>query len=274
LERVWQIQVGRPLPGGSNSYVARATCADGSPAVLKVVLEPQGLAEQIATLKRAAGRGYARLLGADLERQAVLLEALGQSLSGSRLIPENQLAVLAETLHEAWLPHDGPPPAPEADKAASLHDLITELWPRHAAGWPQAVRDQALRHAEDLVGAAPDDLVIVHGDPHPGNALRAPGGPERSASGYCFVDPDGFVADRAYDLGVTVRDWCGRLTGSDSRAILERYCAVVAEHSGVAAERIWRWGFVERVSTGLYVLNFGAAAVARPYLDSAVRLLD
>jgi streptomycin 6-kinase len=272
VERDWSITVGRPLPGGSSSYVARAMLQDGSSAVLKLPLVEEGLAQQTATLDLADGRGYARLLRADLDRPALLLEALGPALSVSRLEPERQLAVLAETLHEAWLPHVGPPPDLAQDKAASLYRLISDTWLRLGRPCPEEVIERALGFAEDLVGGG--DLVVVHGDPHPGNALRAPGGSARSPSGYLFVDPDGFVADRAYDLGVALRDWCGRLTGQDARSTLERYCNVLAEHSGADPDRIWCWGFVERVSTGLYVLAFGAEAVGRPFLDSAARLLD
>lgn len=91
-----------------------------------------------------------------------------------------------------------------------------------------------------------------------------------------FVDPDGFVADRAYDLGVALRDWSSRLLGPDARKVAEGYCALLADRSGVDAQRIWEWGFLERVSTGLYVLDVVGAPerVARPYLDAAERLAD
>ena len=51
---------------------------------------------------------------------------------------------------------------------------------------------------------------------------------------------------------------------------------MLAEHTGVDAQRIWEWGFLERVSTGLYLLDVVGAPdrVARPYLDSAERLVD
>lgn len=41
-------------------------------------------------------------------------------------------------------------------------------------------------------------IVVVHGDPHPANTLRAPDGRGR---GWVLVDPDGFRADPAYDAG-------------------------------------------------------------------------
>ena len=173
LEQRWSITVGRPLSGGSTSYVARVTCTEGSPAVLKIALSSEVLAEQVATLERADGRGYVRLLRSDPARRALLLERLGPSLAASRLEPEEQLAVLAETLREAWLPDDGPPPR-RPGQGGVLHQLISETWPRLGRGWPRPVFDQALRYAEGLVGADPVELVVVHGDPHPGNALRLP----------------------------------------------------------------------------------------------------
>ena len=90
------------------------------------------------------------------------------------------------------------------------------------------------------------------------------------------LDPDGFVADRAYDLGAALRDWSSTLLGPDGRTVVEGYCAILAERSNVDAQRIWEWGFLERVSTGLYLLDVVGAPdrVARPYLDSAERLVD
>ena len=91
-----------------------------------------------------------------------------------------------------------------------------------------------------------------------------------------FVDPDGFVADRAYDLGVAMRDWSERLLEPQTLAGLPRISArTLAERSGVDATRIWEWGFIERVSTGLYLLDVvRSPAVGIPYLRSAEQLLS
>lgn len=101
------------------------------------------------------------------------------------------------------------------------------------------------------------------------------GPPPRSAAGtgYCCVDPDGFVADRAYDLGVVLRDWSSQLDGPGGRTLLEGYCELLAGRTGVAAERIWKWAFLERVSTGLCLLSLGAARAATPFLRTAELLL-
>lgn len=277
LAQDWELALGPPLPGGSNSYVVRATTADGSPAVLKVVLDGAGLADQVRVLETADGRGYARLLRSDLDRQAMLLEALGDSLQSSGRSAEDQLAILAETLTVAWQPSPLDRVPMDADKAIGLAELVTDHWARLGRPCSIAVRDQALRCAELLSDAPAESLVIVHGDPHPGNALAAtspsadptPGEEQR----YRFVDPDGFVADRAYDLGVAMRDFSAAVL-SQGRGLAESYALLLAGRTGLEAERIWRWAFLERVSTGLYVLGFGSESAARPYLDSAEVLLD
>lgn len=266
----WSLRIGRALPGGSASYVTAATTADGRSVVVKVALPDPGLDVQVATLERAAGRGYVRLLAYDALRGALLLERLGTSLDRTVRRPEDQLAILADTLTLAWQSATSEP----ADKAAALRTGILDSWERLGRPCSRRVIDQAVAYA-DRRSADPGEPVVVHGDPHPGNLLAVPAKRPGAETGYCFVDPDGFVADRAYDLGVALRDWCSRLQGVDARRVLERYGQILAERTGVDAVRIWEWGFVERVSTGLYVLDtVGAPAVGRPFLDTAEGLLD
>ena len=132
---------------------------------------------------------------------------------------------------------------------------IAGAWSRLGEPVSKQVVEQALRYAERRAAEATTELVMVHGDPHPGNLLAVLGPRPGAEAGYVFVDPDGFVADRAYDLGVALRDWTGLLLGPDARRTAERLCAVLAERSRVDAQRIWEWGFLEGVSTGLYLLD-------------------
>lgn len=275
LEREWSITIGRGLPGGSASFVARARRADGGSAVVKVALTGEGWPEQVATLERATGRGYVRLLRFDLGRRAVLLEDLGPALGSRGRSAPDQLRCLADTLAVAWQDPGETQPAPGQDKAAGLARLIRQAWDRLDHPCSVRVVDQALAYADRRSAEADRELVVVHGDPHPGNLLTVRAPRPGAETGYVFVDPDGFVADRAYDLGVALRDWSGRLLGPDARAVAEGYCAILAERSSVDAQRIWEWGFLERVSTGLYVLDVVGAPdrIGRPYLRSAERLL-
>lgn len=71
LEREWDLTVGASLHGGSAAYVAAATAADGTAAVLKLHLPGyDSAADEIRILRIADGRGYMRLLRSDEARGA------------------------------------------------------------------------------------------------------------------------------------------------------------------------------------------------------------
>ena len=259
LERRWGITVGERLPGGTSSYVAAAVTATGEPAVVKISVPVVDFDQQVRTLRAAGGRGYVRLLAADLDHNAALLEPLGGPLTRSGLPPEGQLAVIADLLPLAWtVPRGDLVPT---DKAADLVEFVGSL--RSSAVGSSAVVDEALRCAERRSAAFdPDRCVVVHGDAAAPNVLRRPG------DGWVFVDPDGFVGDPAYDRGVAVRDWCAELlAAADPRTLLHSYCLLL----GGDPDATWDWGFLERVSTGLYLASLGGDG--GPHLDSAATLL-
>ena len=268
----WSLRLGRALPGGSASYLTTVVRADGTDAVLKVALPGMDAAGHAAVLRAAGGRGYVRVLEADASRGALLLERLGASLDRSRLGVEEQLDALAATLSRAWREPD----RPVTDKAASLAAGIRAHHARAPGAIAAAVVQQALSCAAGLADVGPSDLVLVHGDPHPGNLLRVRVLRSGAESGWCFVDPDPFVADRAYDLGVAVRDFSATLLAEPetARARLWSWCRRVAEPAGVDPGRVWAWGLLERVSTGLYVTSFGAHRVGEPFLRSAALLVE
>ncbi|MFI6090917.1 aminoglycoside phosphotransferase family protein [Streptomyces sp. NPDC051218] len=275
LERRLSIETGPSLPGGTTSYVARARTRDGRDAVLKVSLPAPDFASQVRTLRLADGREYVRLLAHDLDRHAMLQEALGPSLDRLGLAPPQQIETLCAMLRSAWRV----PRAPELtadraeEKAGALGELVARLWESLGRPCSERVVTRALTYAERRAAAFdPGRCVVVHGDPHPGNALRVTAPRAGAEAGFVFVDPDGFLADPTYDLGVVLRDWCAELRGRDkaaARALIRSYCALLANRTGMDERAIWEWGYLERVSTGLYMLDFGAKELGRPFLDTA-----
>ncbi|MGC5331857.1 aminoglycoside phosphotransferase family protein [Micromonospora sp. DT62] len=276
LERRWHITVGAPLAGGTAAYVARARTADGRDAVLKLVLPDPDLTRQVPTMVEARGHGYARLFAHNIERNAMLIEALGPSLSQLGTPVEQTIEVLCRTLRQAWRTAPWPEltAAPTLDKARQLSELVGRLWEGLGQPCPERVVARALHFAEQRCAAAdPQRYVVVHGDPHPGNALRVPTPRTGAESGFVFIDPDGFLGDRAYDLGVVLRDWCAQLSAGDARGTARRYCRPLAGHTGVDEAAIWQWGFLERVSTGLFLMQLGDVAQARSFLATAEALV-
>lgn len=261
----WALVPEAELSGGTSAWVARVRGADGTRAVLKIALPDATSERELAVLLAAEGRGYARVLAADPEHRAVLLELLGPSLDDAGLAPDEQIAALCAALRDAWrVPRDDLAPEPKAEQLA---ELVTRLWDELDRPCSAGVRDRALECARRRA-ADTDRLVVVHGDPHPGNALR------RSDGTFVFVDPDGFVADPAYDLGVVLRDWCPELLAGDAVALAARYCGLLAGHTGIDGAAIAEWGFLERVSSGLHILELGRADLAAPFLETAELLAE
>jgi len=267
----WSLRLGRALPGGSASYLVAVVRADGTDAVLKVALPEVDVAGHAAVLRVADGRGYVRVLEVDPARGALLLERLGRSLEQSGLGVEEQLDALAGTLRRAWRTPD----RPALDKAESLADALRAFDAQVAGAVSPDVLEHALSLAGGLTRPDPDDLVLVHGDPHPGNLLQARVPRPGAETGWCFVDPEPVDAARASDLGVTGRDFSATVLAEtgDAASRVWAWCRRVAEPAGVDPRRVWAWGLLERVSTGLYVTSFGAPHVGEPFLRSAALLV-
>jgi len=277
LEARWSVRVERSLSGGTAAFVGAARTIDGTPVILKLSVPDPDLGDEIGTLDRARGRGYVRLLAHDSGRGAMLLEALGPALDRVNLPPERQLEIICQLLATAWMV----PPAASGrmavprDKATGLDGLVRRLWDELDEPCSPRVLEQALVFARRRADAFdPARTVQLHGDAATANALRVTSARPGAETGFVFVDPDGFLGDPAYDLGVALRDWGPELLASDDPSGLARhYCRLLAANSGVDEQEIWEWGFLERVSTGLYALAMGAGELSRPFFETAEALL-
>lgn len=261
LERDWGITVGRAFEGPTEAYVAEVVRADGTPAVLKLLVpRPGQAADEITVLRLAGGAGCVRLLESDVERSALLLERLGPSLYDLGLPIERRLEVMCALATRLWRP------APDADlptgqeKGQWLVEHILTSWAVLDGPCSRAAVDHALTCAERRIAAhSPDRAVLVHGDVHQWNTLQTRDG------GFALVDPDGLLVEPEYDLGVLMREDPVELMAGDPR---ER-ARWLAARTGRDARAIWEWGVVERVSTGLLATAIGLQPVGSEMLAAA-----
>jgi streptomycin 6-kinase len=269
LEEAWGMAVGRTLSGGSEALVVLADVAGPGgvvePAVLKVLIPAaDGIPTHEATaLALAAGEGCPRLLRHHAGHGALLLERLGRPLAEQRLTGERRDAILGRLAARVWRPAAGAGLPTGAEKGRWLAGMIPEAWEATA----RPCSERAIRHALDCVArrvAAHDDerAVLVHGDVHEWNALEAGDGT------YKLIDPDGLLAEPAYDLGVVVREEPAEGPGRDP---WDRVRALAAA-TGVDATAIWEWSVVERVSTGLTCTRLDLQPDGRTMLATADRL--
>lgn len=269
LARRWQLVVGQAMHGGSESLVLPAQRADGSLAVLKVGLP--GLcdtAKEAHVSRLAAGCGYPHLLAQDEAHNAILLERLGAPLAESDKSDWEQLTIVCQTLQAAWVPLAEPSGLViGAQKAKWLAEFIEATWLELGQPCLQATRDWALDFAEERRAAHdPANSVLVHGDAHANNTLKAL---DETDSSYKFVDPDGMFGEPAIDLAVPMREWNEGLLAGDAVALGAERCRFLSDLTGVAKRPIYQWGFMERVSTGLYLLQLGLTEVGQETLAIA-----
>ncbi len=264
LEDDWSIVLGPSYADATEAFVTDATIADGSPAVLKVVV-PRGdgaAGHEITALRLADGRGCARLLCDDAERGALLVERLGPSLHDLGLPLRQRHEILWSTAARVWRPAADAGLPTGAAKARWLSEFIVATWERLDRPCSPRAIDHALTCAARRERAHDDErAVLVHGDVHQWNALVAD-------DGFRLVDPDGLLAEAEYDLGIVMREDPVELLRGDP---FER-ARWLAARAGLDVMAIWEWGVVERVATGLVCTEVDLQPTGRQMLATADRV--
>ena len=216
---------------------------------------------EITVLDLCAGDGCAALLRHDARRGALLLERLGPSMQVLNLPIGRRHELLCATAQRVWRRVSGVDLPNGAEKARRLAADIARWWEELDRPCSEAAVTHALSCADRRAAAyEPERAVLLHGDVHQWNALRA-------GDVFKLVDPDGLVAEAEYDLGIIMREDPVELLQRDPR---ERACRLAA-WTGLDPTAIWEWGVVERVSTGLLGIKVGQPE-ARHMLEAADRL--
>ena len=266
LEHEWDLTIGEALPGGSTAFVAEAVNAAGETFIIKLATPASLIGRhEVTVLAIARGKGYVRLIRQDAARNAMLLEPLGASLAEHDLPYRNKIDIMCATLLDAWMPVPaGYAYVTGAEKANDLAMTMLRLWQELGRPCSQAVLDTALMYCRDRAAAwRPENAVLAHGDPHPANILEVP---ESDGKRWKFIDPDGLAIEPAYDLGVLLRAWHEGLAGRHAHDIGRSYARHLTTRTQVPAEAIWQWGYIERVSTGLHLMEIGELEQGRQYL--------
>jgi streptomycin 6-kinase len=271
LEAMWSITIGEPAGEGFTGLVLGATDATGTDVVVKLGI-PDGLAgvapfsHEIDVLLVADGPPYVRVLRHDYERRAMLLERLGRPLGRLGLPIEEELDAIARTLPLGWKRVPGSRLTTDAHKVVWLRGVIEGRW--SSLGEPCTKRTVALaarysHHREEVFD--PDEALLIHGDAHPDNILEtAPG-----SGSYALIDPAGLIGEPAHDLAVPLRERTDLLLAGDCVDLLRTWCERLADATGVGADSIWEWAYIERVATGFIFLSFGLQDDARKALRVA-----
>ena len=263
LSRRFEVEFGRVLHGGTESLVLEAN-RDTESCVMKVGVPGAALEREAAAYRLVDGRGYARLIGEALDHNAILLERLGARLAEQGFSVDEQVDWVCRALSAAWIPvRDDPVFQPAKEKAEWLRNYIRAH--RALGDLKDEAIERAFRFLDDRERADdPSTAVLIHGDGHAHNLLAS------AVGGYRYVDPDGMAGEPALDLAIPMREWPeDLLTTGDPVAAGHRRLERIAAATGVAAEAIWRWGYIECVSTSVLLKELDIEPMAEQYLAVA-----
>jgi streptomycin 6-kinase len=192
VERRWSLTLDVPFDNAevSCAWVSPVMLADGAHAVLKLGMPHMEGQHEIEGLRFWDGDPTVRLLQADDDLGAMLLERCEPG-TALRTLPESeQDLVLAGLLRRLWR-------RPAESHAFRPLSLMTAHWSRETMAnserWPDAglVREGLRLFAELPLGSAEEVLLAT--DLHAGNVLRAQREP------WLVIDPKPFIGDPAYD---------------------------------------------------------------------------
>jgi streptomycin 6-kinase len=192
LEQKWSLKLGRAFDGPdvSCSYVAPASRADGTSAILKIGMPHFEAQDEIHGLLFWSGNPTVQLLESDDGLNAMLLERCSPGTSLRELPLPEQDKIIAAILPRLWRARTKPHPFRPLSALTAYWSKETEAQEEH---WPdEGLVSEGLRLFHDLPRTASTQVLLAT-DLHAGNILRAKREP------WLVIDPKPFVGDPTYD---------------------------------------------------------------------------
>ncbi|MET7333197.1 aminoglycoside phosphotransferase family protein [Nonomuraea sp. NPDC005650] len=266
LERWGCVPDGEVMHGGVGMVVPVRRRAEGD-AVLKVSFPHPGNVHEPDAFAAWGGRGAVRLYERDDGRFAMLLERVRASTLAEVEDGDEVVTVAGRINRRLAVP--APPGLPRLRERAGAWEVrlrkdaeeLPHTLPRH-------VVDAAVATVRELGPVQPD--VLIHGDLHPRNILRADREP------WLAVDPKGHAGDPAYDAGTLLKSRALTLLEADDlRKALDRTLDVFAEAAELDRERTRRWAQFHAVQAAFWGRRHGfRIARGGPRLDRLVEFAD
>lgn len=243
----WELNVQEPFPLNYN-YVAPATRKDGLEVVLKIGFPAdREFKTEIEALTVFSGNGMCKLLEADKEGSAILIERIVPGTPLSSLENDSEATyVLVEVIRRIHKP------LPPTHNLLTLQERSGAL-PTYLAKYkdgggvlPFAMVEKAHRLFQELI-ATSRDLVLVHGDLHHDNVLYS------ETSGWTGIDPKGVAAESAYEVAPLIGDPYETLKSvEDLTPVLTNRLDIFAHELNVDKKRLLDWCFAHSILSAVW----------------------
>jgi streptomycin 6-kinase len=239
LQQRWGLTLGPPVDSDdvSCAWVAPATRVTGPTVVLKLGMPHMEADHEIDGLRFWDGDPTVRLLDADADRGAMLLERCEPGTSLRSLTEPDQDVVIATLLRRLWRI----PPTPH--RFRPLSEMLKNWSAEALANATSSVKhdigliQEGVRLFDELAAPRSTDRLLAT-DLHAGNVLRAGREP------WLAIDPKPFIGDPAYDVTQHLLNCQSRLA-SDPHQTIDR----VSDLAGVDRVRVRLWLFARTATT-------------------------
>ena len=238
----WNLTLEPPFPNLSYHYAAPARRVDGMPVVLKACAPTGEFAMESAALRVYDGRGAARLIEINHEREVMLLE---RCEPGTVLLDTAEDAhatsIAAAVMRQLWTPIPPGHPFPSVADWGQGFDRMRRHFGGGVGPFPAAIVEQATRLYCDLGNSAAPS-VVLHGDLHHGNILDA------GSRGWLAIDPKGLIGEPAYETGSFLRNNMPDDLGSgEAKRLLVLRIDQFADELNLDRARIRDWALAQAV---------------------------
>ncbi|MGM0836995.1 MAG: aminoglycoside phosphotransferase family protein [Bacillota bacterium] len=246
-EKEWKLQIEGPVSNLSYNYVLHAKDANGTPVMLKLGVPSFDFSNEIRTLKVYGGKGCARLLEADEERGAMLLEKL---VPGTMLSVEKDEKAAVLQFIEVWKAIRRPVPA--ECKSPTILDWASGLVRynnMHKSGdgpIEGSYIEMAQTYFQELSETS-DGVELLHGDLHHENILYD------DKKGWLAIDPKGVVGDPYFDLISYMGNHL--LTKENPKMLLEQRVAWITEALSLDRERLLKAGVAMGILSACWAIE-------------------
>ena len=251
LRARWSLTLDAPFDSDevSCAWVARAVRRDGTRAILKLGMPHMEGAHELEGLRFWDGDPTVRLLEADDDLNAMLLESCEPGTSLRDEPEPEQDTIIAGLLRRLWRQPSSP------HRFRPLSSMLAS-WSDEAISASGQWNDVGLAQAglvlfSELSAPGRDDVLLAT-DLHAGNVLRA------QRERWLVIDPKPFVGDRAYDATQHLLNCRQRLLNAPHDTI-SRFADLLDVNAG----RLRLWMFARAAAEPRDVWDEESIAVAR-----------
>jgi streptomycin 6-kinase len=245
----WSLTLQLPF-GLYYNYVAPATRADGSEAVLKLGFPNRELLSEMHALQHLDGRGIVRMLEADFEQQVFLLERIRPGVELVTLKDDEQATrIAAQVMQQLWQPVTTARPLLTVE---SWTEGMAKLRPFFGGG-SGPFRDYLVDAAEQIFAELvphQGERVLLHGDLHHWNILSATRQP------WLALDPKGVIGEREYEVGAWLRNpHFENFSEEELVRLQDRRLDILKEMLGFDRQRMLAWALAQAVLSAWWAVE-------------------